>query len=76
MPRFSCPDTAPAEWSPLEIVLPATAGDDELRVSVNYLYCRDGSEGLCKIASTVWELPLTIQAEQGPEKIELRAAGK
>lgn len=51
-----------------EIKLPAAAsGEDTLRVSVNYYYCQDGAEGLCKAGSAVWTLPLKLAADGAAE---------
>lgn len=47
-----------------EIELPAQAeGSEELRVSLAYYYCQDGSEGVCKAGNVVWKLPLKLAAE-------------
>ncbi|HEX4132961.1 MAG TPA: thioredoxin-like domain-containing protein [Pirellulales bacterium] len=49
----------------LEIRLPVTAaaGDDRVRIALNYYYCQDGREGLCKAATAAWEVPLTVAAD-------------
>ncbi len=48
-----------------EIVLPveSAAGEDALRVAVNYFYCREGAEGICKMGTAVWTIPLKLSAE-------------
>ena len=45
-----------------EIELPVTAetGADELQVTLNYYYCQDGGEGLCKAGTAVWSVPVTL----------------
>jgi thiol-disulfide isomerase/thioredoxin len=35
-------------------------GEDELQVSLNYQYCKDGDDGVCKFSSVVFTVPLTI----------------
>ncbi len=43
------------------IALPVTGtGPDVIKVSMNYYYCQDGGEGLCKVGSVVWTVPLNI----------------
>jgi DNA-binding beta-propeller fold protein YncE len=35
-------------------------GEDEVQVSLNYQYCKDGDDGVCKFGSVVFTVPLTI----------------
>ena len=48
-----------------EIALPvdSATGEDALRVAVNYFYCREGAEGICKMGTVVWMIPLKFSAE-------------
>lgn len=57
-----------------EIVLPvdSPSGGDTLRVTVNYYYCREGADGLCKAASAVWVVPIEIAADASAAVIPLR----
>lgn len=44
-----------------DVNLPVTgAGEDEISVSLNYYYCQDADEGVCKIGAVVFTLPLKI----------------
>ncbi len=44
-----------------EVILPVSgSGEDEIRVSLNYYYCQDADEGVCKIGSVVFTVPLKI----------------
>ena len=44
-----------------EITVPVTGeGDDSINVAMNYFYCQEGGEGICKVGSVVWEVPLGI----------------
>jgi hypothetical protein len=45
-----------------DIVLPVdgASGTETLKVSLGYFYCQEGSEGVCKAGSVVWNLPLTL----------------
>jgi len=56
-----------------EISLPldAESGRETLRVTVDYYYCREGAEGLCKAASAVWLVPLHVAAN-GVDSVVLR----
>jgi hypothetical protein len=42
-------------------------GADVLTVSMDYYYCQDNENGLCKIASVVFEIPLVV-SESGTVK--------
>ncbi|HWA98046.1 MAG TPA: hypothetical protein VG713_06115, partial [Pirellulales bacterium] len=48
-----------------EIRLPttSTSGTEQLTVSVQYYYCQEGREGLCKASAATWQVPLTIAAD-------------
>ena len=48
-----------------EIELPASteSGSEKLKISLGYYYCQDGSEGVCKAGSVVWNLPLRLSAD-------------
>ena len=50
--------------STFEIVLPLdeASGSEKLTVSLGYYYCQNGSEGVCKVGSVAWTLPLTVSA--------------
>jgi hypothetical protein len=45
-----------------EIKLPVAAdsGEDELKVTLNYYYCQEGGEGLCKVGTVVWTVPVKL----------------
>ncbi len=44
-----------------EIVLPVSGdGADALEITLNYFYCQEGGEGLCKVGVVAWSVPLTI----------------
>lgn len=50
----------------------ADSGRDDVEVYLTYFYCRDGSEGICKVGSVVWDIPLTVKpdATAGPFAVE------
>jgi thiol-disulfide isomerase/thioredoxin len=48
-----------------DVILPLTddKGDETVRLSLTYYYCQEGAEGLCKVGSVVWTIPLRIAAD-------------
>jgi sugar lactone lactonase YvrE len=52
----------PASSFEIELPLRAETGSDQLAVSLVYYYCQEGSEGVCKAGSVVWQLPLRLSA--------------
>jgi thiol-disulfide isomerase/thioredoxin len=49
----------------------ATLGEDEVAVSFSYYYCEDRPDGVCKVGSVVFTVPLTIAAEGSTEPVLL-----
>jgi hypothetical protein len=56
-----------------DVTVPLTdkEGEDQLRLSVVYYSCRGGAEGVCKIESAVWNVPLEITAAAETGRVEL-----
>ncbi|MBB76936.1 MAG: hypothetical protein CMJ75_20720 [Planctomycetaceae bacterium] len=49
------------------VTLPVTAsGDEQVSLSMNYFYCQTGGEGLCRVGSVVFTVPLQI-SDSGSE---------
>ncbi len=48
-----------------DILLPAaaTSGEDTVKISLTYYYCQEKAEGLCKVGSATWKLPLKLAAD-------------
>ena len=40
----------------------AGEGKDEITVSLNYYYCQEGDDGVCKTGSVVYTVPVEIAA--------------
>jgi len=61
-----------------EIRLPVngTSGRDAVQVTVDYYYCREGSEGLCKVGSAVWNVPVELSSAAEQSVIHLRHRAK
>ena len=51
------------------------AGSDSLKVAIVYYYCQNGGEGLCKVGSLVFNLPIEIDAKSSNYNIRLKANG-
>ncbi len=39
------------------------AGSETLELSLNYYYCESSGEGLCRMGSVVWTVPVTVAAD-------------
>ena len=61
-----------------DIALPvkAATGRETIRVAVEYYYCREGTEGICKIGSAAWIVPLELSAGSGQSIVRLRQRAK
>ncbi|HUE70627.1 MAG TPA: thioredoxin-like domain-containing protein [Pirellulaceae bacterium] len=54
-----------------EVAIPVAGnGTDELTVSLNYYYCQEGDDGVCKTGSVVYTVPVKI-AGAGKESVTL-----
>lgn len=52
--------------------LPAKeAGTDEIKVSMNYYYCQEGENGVCKVGAVTWTIPLKIASDAKLDTIKL-----
>jgi DNA-binding beta-propeller fold protein YncE len=56
------------------IRLPAEpgGGEDTIQVGLTYYYCRSGAEGLCKVGSVVWTVPLRVSPNAETTTVALR----
>ncbi len=61
-----------------DIRLPVSgqSGRDIVAVAVDYYYCREGSEGLCKIGSAEWIVPVEFSATADQSVVPLRHQAK
>ena len=46
-------------------------GTDTLTLGMQYFYCQEGAEGLCKIGSVVWTVPLSVGASGSSDPVRL-----
>ena len=56
-----------------DVMLPLakTTGSDTLTVSLVYHYCREGAEGICKVGSVIWKVPVTLSADAKAGNVSL-----
>ncbi len=59
-----------------EIKVPAEklAAAQSLKVSLVFFFCEEGGEGLCRIKSQIWEIPLRVEADAKDRTIQLVAS--
>jgi hypothetical protein len=49
----------------------SVAGEDEVAVSLNYYYCEEKDDGVCKVGAVVFTVPLMIAADGRAEPVKL-----
>jgi hypothetical protein len=55
-----------------DLTVPLTgAGNDVIQLSMEYYYCQQNGEGLCKVGSVVWTVPLQISGEAQTSTVSL-----
>jgi thiol-disulfide isomerase/thioredoxin len=62
------------EFDVLAPVRPAAkepVGQEVFKLSLLYNYCQDGPNGVCKAASVVWQVPLTVSADATATTVKL-----
>lgn len=65
----------PAAMFDIAIPVTAATGIDHVRITLNYYYCQEGKEGVCKVGSVTWAVPLTVAAdgqEAGNIEVEVK----
>jgi sugar lactone lactonase YvrE/thiol-disulfide isomerase/thioredoxin len=57
-----------------EIRLPVrgASGRDTAAITIDYYYCREGAEGLCKVGSVAWIVPLELSTAAESSVVHLR----
>jgi len=62
----------PSPVTDFEFAVPvAASGGDEVTVSLNYYYCQDKDDGVCKVGAVVFTVPLMIAADGRAEPVKL-----
>jgi hypothetical protein len=61
-----------------DIPLPikGTTGRDSIQLTLDYYYCREGAEGLCRVGSVAWVVPVEFSATANTNVIRLQHAVK
>ncbi len=55
-----------------DFTIPLTgAGNDIIQLSMEYYYCQQGGEGLCRVGSVVWTVPLRISSDAQTSMVSL-----
>lgn len=49
----------------------AGTGNDGIQLSMEYYYCQQGGEGLCRVGSVVWTVPLRISSDAHTSRVSL-----
>jgi thiol-disulfide isomerase/thioredoxin len=55
----------------MTLPLTKTTGSEELTVSLIYHYCREGAEGVCKVGSVIWKVPVTLSPDATATSVPL-----
>ena len=66
----------PAAEFDIRLPVNGQSGRDLIQVAVDYYYCREGSEGLCKIGSAGWIVPVELSATAETSVVRLRHRAK
>ena len=61
----------PSEKFEIPLAVSQEEGQDELRVTLYYYYCREGAEGVCKMGQVTWLIPVTLSATAEASSIAL-----
>ena len=64
----------PAAKFTVELPVVSKSGSDKVKVALNYYYCQEGAEGVCKVGTVVWTVPLTLVDDDSakPAPLELK----
>ncbi len=62
----------PAANVEIKLPLAKAAGRDSFRLILDYYYCREGAEGLCKAGTVFWTIPLEVSATAKNDSVILR----
>ncbi|MCC6123550.1 MAG: redoxin domain-containing protein [Pirellulales bacterium] len=68
----SRPVEKPAQSLEINLPLNAAEGRDAFRLILDYYYCREGAEGLCKAGTVFWTIPLEISPTADRAGVSLR----
>jgi len=60
----------------VRIPVAAKSGAAELTLTMTYGYCREGTGGLCKLATSAWKIPVVVSEDAKTESLSLTASPK
>jgi thiol-disulfide isomerase/thioredoxin len=55
--------TPPSDQFEVAVPVSAATGKDQVAVQLQYFYCQEGNEGLCKMGTVRWEVPVELAAD-------------
>jgi hypothetical protein len=61
----------PAKEVSIELPISEASGKETLKVSMEYYYCQESNEGLCKTGSVTWTVPLVLSDDAKESKIAI-----
>ena len=64
----------PAAEFQIELPLTKAEGADTVDVTLDYYYCREGAEGVCRAGRTTWIVPVSLSAGAEQSTADLRVA--
>jgi sugar lactone lactonase YvrE len=64
----------PAPSFEIRLPLASKTGEDQVNLSLRFFFCREGSEGLCKAGSVVWQVPVRLAADATQTAVPLTVA--
>jgi hypothetical protein len=66
----------PAAQFEIPLAVTADSGEDTLSVALTYYYCREGAEGICKVGSVRWTVPVKLSSSAAIAAVPLQAIAK
>jgi thiol-disulfide isomerase/thioredoxin len=61
----------PAQEFEIRLPVAQNTGQQDVQVSVIYYHCQEGAQGLCKVGSVQWNVPLDVGSEGAPPSVTL-----
>ena len=66
----------PATEFDIRLPVKQATGADSVTVSLNYYYCQEGENGVCKTGSVVWKIPLELTADGSSKPLPIHLTVK
>jgi DNA-binding beta-propeller fold protein YncE len=71
-PSFGTMEAVEPPAERFEFSIPAADVEkDAITVSMSYYYCQNGGEGLCKVGSVIWSVPLSVSSDGQADEVRL-----